>query len=364
MSTARSRSEALIRKCAARRAAPVNATFRIWLTGALLVANPLAAQLADAPMEPPKLQVLAPQRVGDVVVQGGAIPVWTAPALGPATPSQAGQQVNDPAVLARIPPPASRRRAASASLEGAADRPEWRTTVPAGHVVPLAAAIVRIAPPGLRASGMEGIDASLLAVPVSWSAGLDRATALESLLRASGLRATVGDGTLAVTPVRTTGAAVIDDPAAWRQRAVELEAAAQEARRAEVATLARKREELEARRRAAELELKQVQEAADLLQQEHRSRLSETNTAFTDREWRLSPDDSTLRQGLARWARLEGVGFAWEVDFDLPVVAELAYRGALPIVIERLMQKVPPTLKLIYSLDRQKGLVVRAAPNS
>lgn len=335
-----------------------------WLLAAAVPAMVLPAQAQDAPMSPPRLEALPPQRIGDVVVEGGIVPVWSAPSLDAAAVPRAGQRISDPAIAARIPPPAPRRRSADASLEGVSDRPEWRATVPAGQGVALAAAVVRIAPAGLASPAFGGIDAALLQAPVSWSAGLDRATALEGILRANGLRAVVSDAGISVSQVAVSAAAVIDDPAAWRRRANELEAAAQEARRAEIATLAREREELEARRRAAELELKQVQQAADRLQQEHRSRLSATNTAFSDREWRLSPEDSTLRQGLARWARLEGVGFAWEADYDLPVVAELAYRGSLPMVIERLMQKVPPASKLIYSLDRQQGLVVRAAPQS
>lgn len=335
-----------------------------WLLVGILATAASPAHAQDAPMSPPRLEALPPQRIGDVVVEGGVVPVWTAPPLEAAVPSRVGHQISDPAVVARIPPPAPRRRSAGASLEGVADRPEWRATVPAGQGVPLAAAVVRIAPPGLQPPVFASIDATLLQAPVSWSAGLDRSTALEGILRANGLRAVVNDAGVSVSQVAMSAAAIVDDPASWRRRAAELEAAAQEARRAEIATLAREREELETRRRAAELELKQVQEATEKLQHEHRSRLSATNTAFTDREWRLSPEDSTLRQGLARWARLEGVGFAWEADYDLPVVAELAYRGALPTVIERLMQKVPPASKLIYSLDRQQGLVVRAAPQS
>lgn len=307
---------------------------------------------------------MPPQRVGDVIVDAAVIPVWSVPAAEPGGTPPLGHALNDPAVLARIPPPAPRRRVAASSLEGAFDRPEWRAIVPAGQGVPLAAAVVRIAPPGLRPPGFDGIDPALLQAPVSWSAGLDRATALESVLRANGLHAMVGDAGIVLTQAALSTAAIVDDPAAWRRRAAELEAAAQEARRAEIATLAREREQLEARRRAAELELKQVQEASEKLQQEHRSRLVATATAFTDREWKLSPEDSTLRHGLARWARLEAVSFAWEADYDLPVVAELAYRGSLPNVIERLMQKVPSASKLIYSLDRQHGLVVRAAPRS
>lgn len=335
-----------------------------WLLAATMPAMVSPAQAQDAPMSPPRLEALPPQRVGDVVIEGGTVPVWRAPPLDAAAAPRTGQRISDPAFAALIPPPAPRRRPAVVSLEGVADRPEWRATVPAGQGVALAAAVVRIAPAGLASPAFGSVDATLLQAPVSWSAGLDRATALEGILRANGLRAVVSDAGISVSQVAVSAAAVIDDPAAWRRRADELEAAAQEARRAEIATLAREREELESRRRAAELELKQVQEAADRLQQEHRSRLSATNTAFGDREWRLSPEDSTLRQGLARWARLEGVGFAWEADYDLPVVAELAYRGSLPTVIERLMQKVPPASKLIYSLDRQQGLVVRAAPQS
>lgn len=335
-----------------------------WLLVGTLAAVDSPAHAQDAPMSPPRLEALPPQRIGDVVVEGGVVPVWIAPPREATVPSHVGQQISDPVVVARIPPPAPRRRPGGASLEGVADRPEWRATVLAGQGVPLAAAVVRIAPPGLQPPVFASIDATLLQAPVSWSAGLDRATALEGILRANGLRAVVNDMGVSVSQVAMSVAAIVDDPAAWRRRAAELEAAAQEARRAEVATLAREREELETRRRAAELELKQVQEAAEKLQHEHRSRLSATNAAFTDREWRLSPEDSTLRQGLARWARLEGVGFAWEADYDLPVVAELAYRGSLPTVIERLMLKVPPASKLIYSLDRQQGLVVRAAPQS
>lgn len=328
---------------------------------ALVATSAVCAQ--DAPMDPPKMEALPPQRVGDVVVEGSVVPVWSAPALD-ARPPQIGQQVTDPAILARIPPPAPRRRPAIATLEGAAHRPEWRATVPAGQAVPLAAAVVRIAPTGLKAPAFDGIEATILQAPVSWSAGLDRATALEGILRANGLRAVIGDDKVTVTRVAPSQVATVDDPAAWRKRAAELEAMAQEARRAEVATLAREREELEARRAAAELELREVQNAAERLQQEHRTRLTTLNVAFTDREWRLSPTDSTLRLGLERWARLEGVGFAWEADYDLPVVAELAYRGPLPTVLDQLLEKVPPSSKLIYSLDRQQGLVVRKAPTS
>lgn len=335
-----------------------------WLLAGGLVLLSSLAHAQDAPMNPPRLVPLPPQRIGDIVVDAGVVPVWTAPSLEPGAVPRTGQQVGDAGIVARIPPPAPRRRSAGVSLEGVADRPEWRATVPAGHGVPLAAAVVRIAPPGLPPPGFADIDAALLQVPVSWSAGLDRTTALEGILRANGLRATVSDAGLSVSRTAPAAAAAVDDPAAWRRRAEELEVAAQEARRAELATLAREREELETRRRAAELELQQLQQASEKLQNEHRLRLSATGAAFTDREWRLSPDDSTLRQGLARWARLEGVGFAWEADYDLPVVAELAYRGPLPTVIERLLQKVPPASKLIYSLDRQHGLVVRAAPQS
>lgn len=334
----------------------------VWLPAVVLMVSTSPVRAQDAPMNPPKLEVLPPQRAGDVVVDGGVLPVWRAPPPDAAALPRMGRQSSDPAIVARIPPPAPRRRPTGANLEGAADRPEWRATVPGGWGVALAAAVVRIAPPGLPPPEFGSIAAALLQVPVSWSAGLDRATALEGILRANGLRAVVGDSGISVSQVPISAAAIVDDPAAWRLRADELEAAAREARRAEVATLAREREELETRRRAAEVELKQLQEAADRLQREHGSRLSATNAAFTDREWRLSPEDSTLRQGLARWARLEGVGFAWEADYDLPVVAELAYRGPLPTVIERLMHKVPPASKLIYSLDRMHGLVVRAAP--
>lgn len=353
----------------AQPAQPRNAAFATamvcaWLLGGALAALATPSPAQDAPMRPPRSEAVPPQRIGDVVVEGSFVPVWTAPPLETGTQPRIGRQIGDPAIVARIPPPAPRRRAAGGSLDGVADRPEWRATVPAGRGVPLAAAVVRIAPPGLQPPAFGSIDAELLQAPVSWSAGLDRATALEGILRANGLRATVTDASVSVSPVTVTLAAVVDDPAAWRRRAAELEAAAQEARRAELATLAREREELEARRRVAEFELKQVQKAAEKLQHEHRSRLSAANIAFADREWRLSPEDSTLRQGLARWARLEGVGFAWEADYDLPVVSELAYRGSLPMVIERLMQKVPPASKLIYSLDRRHGLVVRAAPRS
>jgi len=351
----------------ARRSYPHGAA-RAAICAVLLVgALPLMGAFAhahDAPMNPPRHEALAPQRIGDVVVEGGVVPVWTAPSLEAGTEPRIGRQIDDPTLVMRIPPPAPRRRATGTSLDGVADRPEWRATVPGGRAVPLAAAVVRIAPPGLQPPVLAGIDSALLQAPVSWSAGIDRATALEGILRASGLRAVVGDSGISISPAALAVAASIDDPVDWRRRAEELEVAARDARRAELATLAREREELETRRRAAELELEQLQEATDKLQHEHRARLSATNTAFTDREWRLSPDDSTLRKGLARWARLEGVGFAWEADYDLPVVAELAYRGPLPAVMERLMQKVPAASKLIYSLDRQHGLVVRAAPRS
>ncbi len=322
------------------------------------------ARAQDAPLSRPRSAAMPPQRVGDIIVDAAVMPVWTVPAVEPDGMRRLGQAVSDPALLSRLPPPAPRRRGVVSYLEGAFDRPEWRAIVTAGQGVPLAAAVVRIAPPGLRPSGFEGIESASLQAPVSWSAGLDRATALESVLRANGLRAVVSDAGIVLTQAPQSTAAIVDDAAAWRRRAAELEAAAQEARRAEIATLAREREQLEARRRAAELELKSVELASEKLQQEHRSRLADTATAFIDREWKLSPDDSTLRHGLARWARLEGVGFAWEADYDLPVVAELAYRGPLPTVIERLMQKVPPDSKLIYSLDRLQGLVVRAAPRS
>lgn len=322
------------------------------------------ARAQDAPTSRPRHEAMLPQRVGDVIVDAAVMPVWRVPSVEPGGVPRLGHAVSDPAVLTRIPPPAPRRRASAPSLEGAFDRPEWRAIVPAGQGVPLAAAVVRIAPPGLRPPAFDGIDPALLQAPVSWSAGLDRATALESVLRANGLRAVVGDSSIALTQATLSTAAIVDDPAAWRRRVAELEAAAQEARRAELATLAREREQLETRRRAAELELKEVEQASEQLQREHRSRLSGTAIAFTEREWKLSPEDSTLRHGLARWARLEGVGFAWEADYDLPIVAELAYRGPLPSVIERLMQRVPPPSQLIYSLDRQQGLVVRAAPRS
>jgi hypothetical protein len=333
------------------------------LAGLINIVAATAVMAQDAPMDPPKFDALPPQRVGDVVVEGGVVPVWTA-ASPQARPPVVGLQVNDPAILARIPPPASRRRLAAATLEGAASRPEWRALVPAGQAVVLAAAVVRIAPPGLKAPTFDGIDAAILQAPVSWSAGLDRATALEGLLRANGLRAVVGDNQVALMRAAPLAVAAIDDPAAWRKRAEELEAAAQEARRAEVATLAREREELEARRQAAEVQLREVQEAAEKLQQQQRSRLTNLNVAFTDREWRLSPKDNTLRLGLQRWARLEGVEFVWEADYDLPVVAELAYRGPLPSVLDQLLEKVPTASRLIYSLDRQQGLVIRKAPTS
>jgi hypothetical protein len=327
------------------------------------LAAAVGAQAQDAPMEPPRYEPLPAQRVGDVIVEGAVMPVWTAPALD-ARPPMLGQQVTDPAVLARIPPPPARRRDPSATLDGVAARPEWRDSVQAGHAVPLAAAVVRIAPPGLKAPTFDGVDAATLQAPVSWAAGLDRATALEGVLRAQGLRAVVNDLTVVVARVARATQPALDDAAAWRQRAAELDAAAQEARRAEVAMLAREREELEARRLAAELQLRELQQETERQQQQHRSRLASMEAGFSEREWRMSPKDATLRQGLERWARLEGVGFAWEADVDLPVLADLAYRGPLPAVLDRLLDRVPSNARLIYSLDRRQGLVVRRSPAS
>lgn len=334
---------------------------RLAATIAAFFAAGVGAQ--DAPMDPPRLESFPPQRVGDVVIDAGAVPVWTAPAAD-TRPPQVGQQVNDPAILSRIPAPPSRRRTAVATLEGAAARPEWRAIVPAGHAVVLASALMRIAPAGLKAPSFEGVDGSVLQAPVSWSGGIDRATALEAVLRANGLRAVVSDTGLTVTRVALATPA-IDEASHWRKRAAELEASANEARRSELSALARDREELEARRIAAEVQVNELREAAEKMQQEHRSRLGTLGVAFTDRQWKLSPEDSTLRQALARWARLEGVGFAWEPDYDLPVVAEVAYKGPLPLVLDQLLDKVPPDAgKLIYSLDRRHGLVVRRAPQS
>lgn len=333
------------------------------IPGAVALCAATVALAQDAPMDPPRFEALPPQRVGDIIVEGSVVPVWTAP-VPDARPPVIGQQVNDPAILALIPPPPSRRRPAVVTLEGAANRPEWRATVPAGQAVALAAAVVRIAPPGLKAPAFVGVEPAALQAPVSWAAGVDRATALEGILRANGLRAVVGDSQVSVARIDPSRVAAIDDASAWRKRAEELEAAAQEARRAEVATLAREREELEARRQAAELQLREVEREAAKVLQEQRSRLTTLNVAFTDREWRLSPQDATLRLGLERWARLEGVALVWEADYDLPVVAELIYRGPLPSVLDQLLDRVPPASRLIYSLDRQHGLVIRKAPTS
>lgn len=333
------------------------------ISGAVALCAATVALAQDAPMDPPRFEAVPAQRVGDIIVEGSVVPVWTA-SVPDARPPVIGRQVTDAAVLARIPPPPSRRRPAVITLEGATDRPEWRATVPGGQVVPLAAAIVRIAPPGLKAPAFTGVEAAVLQTPVSWTSGLDRATALEGILRANGLRAVVGDSQISVARVDPSRVAAADDPAAWRKRAEELEAAAQEARRAEVATLARERAELEARRQAAELQLREVEREAEKLLQEQRARLTTLNAAFTDRDWRLSPQDTTLRLGLERWAWLEGVALVWEVDYDLPVLAELTYRGSLPSVLDQLLDRVPPASRLIYSLDRQQGLVIRKAPSS
>jgi hypothetical protein len=334
-----------------------------FLLMAACIAAAGGAWCQDAPMDPPRYEPLPAQRVGDVIVEGAVTPVWTAPAID-ARPPQVGQQVTDPSLLARIPPPPPRRRDVVNALEGVAARPEWRASVQAGQGVALAAAVVRIAPPGLKAPQFDGVDAVTLQVPVSWAAGLDRATALESVLRAHGLRAVVSDHGLLVARIARSPQVVLDDASSWRQRAAELEAAAQEARRAEVAMLAREREELEVRRTAAELQLRELQQETERQQQQHRARLATVEAGFSEREWRMSPKDATLRQGLERWARLEGVGFVWEADVDLPVLADLSYRGPLPAVLERLLDRVPPNARLIYSLDRRHGLVVRRAPAS
>ncbi len=290
-----------------------------------------------APYAPPRILPVPAQRAGDVLILGSSIPVWVVP-NEPDVAS--GRPVAAPSPNeSSIPPPPRRARSAFA-IEGAETSVEWRQPVSEdGTSVPLADALVRIAPPGVVLDTSVAPVGRLL-TPVSWFGGDSRGNTAAALLAAAGLRGRVEGSRLTIVLVGTAEASAT--AAQWRARGDELLAQYQAARLEESVAL---QTELAAQKEAQGAALRAAQRAEDVLalrEQAKRAREDEPSPRiFVVRTWTVSPDDRTLRGALARWAGIEGMELLYGAEWDWPIQAERQFTGALPQVVEALVTQLP-----------------------